>query len=64
MLRTGHYLLGLLMFGSAFAFTRGLASFLQQAALARQAGRRPRADRAVGRQHAAARELLPEGLVL
>ena len=36
MLRTGHYLFGLLMFCLAFVFTMGLASFLQQAALTRQ----------------------------
>lgn len=36
MLRTGHYLFGLLMFGLAFAVTMGLASFLQQTALTRQ----------------------------
>jgi drug/metabolite transporter (DMT)-like permease len=36
MPRTGHYLFGLVMFCLAFAFTMGLASFLQQAAMARQ----------------------------
>lgn len=36
MLRTGHYLFGLLMFSLAFAFTMALASFLQQAAMTRQ----------------------------
>ena len=36
MLRTGHYLFGLVMFCLAFVFTLGLASFLQQAALTRQ----------------------------
>ena len=41
MLRTGHYLFGLLMFGLAFAFTMGLASFLQQAALTRQQAAAP-----------------------
>jgi hypothetical protein len=41
MPRTGHYLFGLLMFCLAFAFTMGLASFLQQAALTRQQARAP-----------------------
>lgn len=36
MPRTGHYVMGLLMFCMAFIFTMGLASFLQQAALTRQ----------------------------
>jgi hypothetical protein len=36
MPRTGHYVMGLIMFCLAFIFTMGLASFLQQAALARQ----------------------------
>jgi hypothetical protein len=36
MPRTGHYVMGLLMFCMAFIFTMGLASFLQEAALARQ----------------------------
>jgi hypothetical protein len=36
MPRTGHYLFGLLMFCLASVFTLGLASFLQQAAIASQ----------------------------
>lgn len=41
MLRTGHYLFGLLMFCLAFVFTMGLASFLQQAAMTRQQAATP-----------------------
>jgi hypothetical protein len=36
MPQTGHYLFGLVMFCLAVAFTIGLGSFLQQAAIARQ----------------------------
>jgi hypothetical protein len=41
MPRTGHYLFGLVMFCLAFVFTMGLASFLQQAAVARQQAAAP-----------------------
>ena len=41
MPRTGHYLFGLLMFCLASVFTMGLASFLQQAAIARQQAAAP-----------------------
>jgi hypothetical protein len=40
MPQTGHYLFGLLMFCAAYAFTIGLASFLEQAAISRQRARR------------------------
>jgi hypothetical protein len=43
MPQTGHYLFGLVMFCLAFAFTMGLASFLQQAAVARQQAAAPAA---------------------
>jgi hypothetical protein len=36
MLRTAHYLTGLLMLCLAFVFTMGLGSFLQHAAVLRQ----------------------------
>ena len=41
MLRTGHYLFGLLMLCLAFVFTMGLASFLQQAAMTRRQAAAP-----------------------